>query len=41
VSEPTLGRLHNTIGYIYTRSGHKLSMWYHVVLGHWAKVTSS
>jgi hypothetical protein len=34
VSGPTLGRLHNTIGYIYTRSGHKLSMWYHVVLGH-------
>jgi hypothetical protein len=26
VSGPTLGRLHNTNGYIYARSGHKLSM---------------
>jgi hypothetical protein len=26
------GRLHNTIGYIYTGSGHKLSVWYHADL---------
>jgi hypothetical protein len=26
VSELTLGQLHNTIGYIYTGSGHKLSV---------------
>ena len=34
VSGSTLGRLHNTIGIYIHGSGHKLSMWYHVVLGH-------
>eukprot|EP01047_Picozoa_sp_COSAG01_P041750 COSAG01_NODE_3601_length_5888_cov_506.113146_7_plen_139_part_00 len=34
VSGSTLGRLHNTMGIYIHGSGHKLSMWYHVVLGH-------
>ena len=37
VSGSTLGRLHNTMGIYIHGSGHKLSMWYHVVLGHPAK----
>ena len=37
VSGSTLGRLHNTIGIYIHGSGHKLSMWYHVVLGHSAE----
>ena len=37
VSGSTLGRLHNTMGIYIHGSGHKLSMWYHVVLGHLAK----
>ena len=37
VSGPTLGRHHNTIGIYIHGSGHKLSMWYHVVLGHSAE----
>jgi hypothetical protein len=32
VSELTLGQLHNTIRYIYTGSGHRLSAWYHADL---------
>ena len=37
VSGSTLGRLHNTMGIYIHGSGHKLSMWYHVVLGHSAE----